>query len=172
MVVALSAAFIGLCALFATLYQASLERQTQHLSVWPRLEFQFHTGAESPFSLSIANKGIGPAIVHDLRVHFDGSPVSTWQSLVEDIGSELTSTISINTIEGSIVSAEEAIALFEIQPGEAAVEFRENYQRIKVEVCYCSVFEDCWLLDSEDKFLQVDVCIEPESESFHENNMG
>ena len=156
MIVALSAVIISMCALFATVFQAYLERQSQHLSVWPRLELRVRTGSD--FEILISNNGIGPAIVKSLKVSVDDEPVKSWHSTVQKLTGEEPQVAQINSIQTSVIPPGTETLMLHIEKGSSAEIFHQNYKRLDVEVCYCSVFDECWLIDIEDQFEEIVEC--------------
>lgn len=75
-----SAQVIAVCALFLTTYQAAMARRHNRLTVRPHLTtvMHRHTRPESPgiitISATLANRGLGPAIVRGYEVLIDGKP--------------------------------------------------------------------------------------------------
>ncbi|HEY4283886.1 MAG TPA: hypothetical protein VGM62_12545, partial [Chthoniobacterales bacterium] len=66
------ATFVGLCALCLGGYTAYMQRQQVRAMVWPILEFGSNNG---PIKLTLANKGVGPAMIRNVVVRIDGQPV-------------------------------------------------------------------------------------------------
>ena len=73
------AVLVATIAAFAALYEARLNRQHQAISVWPYLQMwaavSFSVDPEQnedAFSFNIANKGVGPAIINDLKLIYRG----------------------------------------------------------------------------------------------------
>src|SRR5437763_3971667 len=73
---ALIATFVGVCALCVSGYTAYMQRQQVRAMVWPILEFD--SSNEPNIHLSLANKGVGPAMIRHVVVRVDGQPVTTW----------------------------------------------------------------------------------------------
>jgi hypothetical protein len=70
--------FIALCALGVSIYNIWQTRRHYRLSVRPYLRFVISYGTKNiPFGVHLANNGIGPAILTDLRIFLDGQPFST-----------------------------------------------------------------------------------------------
>lgn len=61
--VAISAAFIALCALVVSIYQIRLSEQHNRLSVKPQLTFHCSSSGNGRIGLKIMNSGLGPAIL-------------------------------------------------------------------------------------------------------------
>src|SRR5207247_6590232 len=80
---AIVATFVGFLALCVSGYTAYMQRQQVRAAVWPILEFDSSNAPDIHFTL--ANKGVGPAIVRHVIVRVDGQPVRNWREAVERI---------------------------------------------------------------------------------------
>jgi hypothetical protein len=70
----------------ATLTRATyllLLRHSAHLlaAVWPMLQFD---DRNAPIQFTLANKGVGPAIVKQVVVKVDDQPVKNWAEVLEN----------------------------------------------------------------------------------------
>ena len=79
-IIAIAAAVIAFCALFATIWQAQIARRHSRLSVRPHLHSSIqvtvqHT--ETQLVFAIKNIGLGPAIVKSTEVLLDGKVFNT-----------------------------------------------------------------------------------------------
>src|SRR5947208_14431799 len=79
---AVIATFIGLLAVSVAAYTAYMQRQQVRAAVWPILEFESGNG---PIHFTLANKGVGPAIVKHVIVKVDDQPVRNWAEVLEKI---------------------------------------------------------------------------------------
>src|SRR5437588_12775362 len=79
---AVVATFVGFLALCVSGYTAYMQRQQVRAAVWPILEFDHSNG---PIRFTVANKGVGPAIIKDVIVRVDDQPVKTWYEVLEKI---------------------------------------------------------------------------------------
>src|SRR5436305_13070758 len=75
------ATLVGLCALCVSAYTAYVQRQQVRAAVWPILEFDSSNAPDIHFTL--ANKGVGPAIIRNVIVRVDGQPVRNWKEALE-----------------------------------------------------------------------------------------
>src|SRR5258708_39495449 len=78
---AVIATFVGLCALCVSGYTAYVQRQQVGAAVWPILEFGSSNAPDIHFTL--ANKGVGPAIIRNVIVKVDGQPVKNWYEVLD-----------------------------------------------------------------------------------------
>src|SRR5216110_4132343 len=90
---AVIATLVGFLALCVSGYTAYVQRQQVRAAVWPILEFYSSNAPDIHFTL--ANKGVGPAIIRHVMVKVDGQPVRNWREAVgrilgpgEHLGSE------------------------------------------------------------------------------------
>ena len=151
MLVGVSAVFIGVCALFVSLYETSLMREEQRAAVLPIVELgrSHYTKEESPdkwrLSLHAENVGIGPALVRDFRVTVDGKAHPTWRSAFTALlGDDMRISYGQSTINGRTIPPDRMITMFDLSNTEIAADIVANFERLNFEACYCSVFDECW----------------------------
>ena len=77
---AVIATFVGFLALCVSGYTAYMQRQQVRAAVWPILEFDSGNG---PIHFSLANKGVGPAIIKHVILMVDDQPVKNWAEVLE-----------------------------------------------------------------------------------------
>jgi len=165
MIVALSAVVVSLVALAVGIYESQLERKFQSASVWPRLEVfrSFNNGA---FSYQVINSGIGPAVVKSARVSLAGRYFQNWReavsALVDDPDVELR--FGNSHISSRALPPELTLNVFHTS-GALAQSLQQNDQ-LKIELCYCSVFDECWIIDRENKPTSTPRCAVGEPDNF------
>src|SRR3989440_8570030 len=76
------ATFIALLAVCVAGYTAYMQRQQVRAAVWPILEFDSSNG---PIQFTLANKGVGPAIIKHVTLKVDDQPVKNWAEVLEKI---------------------------------------------------------------------------------------
>src|ERR1700746_3190781 len=76
------ATFIALLAVCVAGYTAYMQRQQVRAAVWPILEFDSSNG---PIRFTLANKGVGPAIIKHVILKVDDQPVKNWAEVLEKI---------------------------------------------------------------------------------------
>src|SRR5882724_9527501 len=80
---AVIATLVGLCALCVSGYTAYMQRQQVRAMVWPILYFDSSNDPDIHWTL--ANKGVGPAIIRHVIVKFDGQPMTNWIEVYEKL---------------------------------------------------------------------------------------
>ena len=151
MLVGISAVIIGVCALGVSLYETSLMRSEQRAAVLPILELgrSYNVSATDPslnrLSLIAQNVGIGPARIVDFRVTVDGQPHATWDAALRVLaGVDERVSYSMSTISGRTIPADKTIEMFNLSDLEHLEAILEDFDRLDIEACYCSVFDECW----------------------------
>lgn len=163
-VIAIGVTVISLCALMVSVMQTQLMREESELlreysrtSVWPRLELGLSKGHNSDesinhFVLSIANNGIGPAIITDVKVSYDGQTASTWWHLFElqEIPDSIETYISNHSLNKRIVKAGETVDILNLDNNlPLANVFFRHMKKIDIDIYYESIYKEKWKYDTE-----------------------
>ena len=159
---------ISLALAYATFVQADATRKIQRSETWPFLSYGTSNispeGAEV-IAFDLANDGVGPARLKALEFRYDGRPMTHPRAFLQiccgDSPGSPTPFMS-SPVDGVLRPGETAhfIRLAK-SPANAAIWDRLQVERWKVTIraCYCSIFDDCWVLDSRTKDPRpVDVC--------------
>ncbi|MDX1516593.1 MAG: hypothetical protein R3288_07125 [Woeseiaceae bacterium] len=151
MMVGVSAVFIGLCALFVSMYEARLMREETRSEVLPILELSrsyYVSSAEADdwrLLIQAENVGIGPARVVDFRVTVDGQPHATWASAMAALlGSPAIVQYGQSSINGRTIPPDRVVTMFDLSSTELTQSIMAEFERLDFEACYCSVFDECW----------------------------
>jgi hypothetical protein len=148
------ATFIALLAVCVAGYTAYMQRQQVRAAVWPILEFDSSNGPDIHFT--VANKGVGPAIIRHVIVNLDGHPVRNWSELLDKLLGPGEHHYSESDINGHVFSAGESMDVFTPRDADGNaltdrskplwVEMNKDRGRVSVEICYSSTLGDCWTL--------------------------
>lgn len=152
---AVIATFVGLCALCVSGYTAYVQRQQVRAAVWPILEFSSSNAPDIHFSL--ANKGVGPAIIRNVIVNVDDQPVKNWREALGKILGPGEHLFSESDMTDRVLAAGESMTVFipcdsENNPlkfdksNPAWVQMNQGRNRVTVEICYSSTLGECWTL--------------------------
>lgn len=165
-----SAMMVSLISLFAAFQHGqAMERLVEtnarqaSASVWPALEMSstINSGGEnSDFSVGVTNNGVGPARIHSFQVFVDGHVVANLDEFASACCGGDRSDVALQTssnVAGRILPAGQAVTAFRIgvdpRGGMSRYEaLRDAWlgDRVHSEVCYCSVFEECWIATSSE----------------------
>ncbi len=152
---AVIATFVGVCALCVSAYTAHVQRQQVRAAVWPILEFDSSNAPDIHFTL--ANKGVGPAIIRHVIVKVDGQPVRNWREALERILGPGEHLGSESDMSGRVFAAGESMTVFTPRDSENNplnfdksnplwVKMNKERFRVTAEICYCSTLGECWTL--------------------------
>ena len=103
------ATFIALLAVCVGGYTAYMQRQQVRAAVWPILEFDSSNG---PIRFSLANKGVGPAIIKHVILKVDDQPMKNWAEVLEKILGPGYHPGEESDMSGRVFAAGESINVF------------------------------------------------------------
>jgi hypothetical protein len=150
MIVALSALLIGLVTAFTSIYSAYVDREYARASVWPRLEI-FRSFNGNSFSYGVSNNGTGPALIKYAKVKDGSKYIKTWKEI------KPFQNIRQSHIGNRTLSPQSSITPVSYK-GENAKALVEADGSISIELCYCSIYEECWVIDRSNRPTAVEAC--------------
>jgi hypothetical protein len=167
----LAGVFTGGAALYLTLIQAEAVRQQTAAAAWPYIQFSIadtDDGETARFALDFRNVGVGPAKMRAARVQLDDQPVMSWVEATQRLSDEslkLGVHYGRSSISRRVLAPGEFITAFETthRPLVLSLQQAAYGQRVTLEYCYCSIFDECWLVntasnDGEPNHLEVEQC--------------
>jgi hypothetical protein len=153
---AIIATFVGISALCVAGYTAYMQRQQVRAAVWPILEFDTSNGPDIHYT--VANKGVGPAIIKHVVVKVDDQPVRTWNEVLDKMVGPGTHRFSESDITGHVFAPNESMDVLTPRDDDGNpltdrskplwIEMNKDRARVSVEICYCSTLGDYWILRS------------------------
>ncbi len=115
------------------------------------------------------NAGIGPARITGMRVDLDGTAYSSWAAVLAAVqGPDTTlsyDTIGANDMNGKVLSAGAETTILRLPWTEETRTLLPAFQRLQITLCYCSVFDQCWI-SRLGAATQEAACAIPETEQF------
>jgi len=158
MIIASSALFIGLVTAFTSIYSAYVDREYARAAVWPRLEIHRSFGPDS-FSYSVSNSGTGPALIKYAKIKHNSVFIKRWSDL------NVVENITQSHLGNRTLSPQNMITPLSYKGDKAKVLLRVD-ESIKIELCYCSIYDECWLVDRNNRPISIDSCVVRENEIF------
>jgi hypothetical protein len=151
---AVIATLVGFLALCVSGYTAWVQRQQVRAAVWPILEFGSGNG---PIRFTLANKGVGPAIIKHVIVKVDDQPVRNWSEVLEKIVGPGKHLGEESDMSDHVFSAAESMNVFTPhgpddnpltfdKANPLWVQMNKDRNRETVEICYSSTLGECWTL--------------------------
>ncbi|GIU08707.1 hypothetical protein TUM4261_15830 [Shewanella sp. c952] len=150
MIVALSALLISVVTTMVGVYSAHIDRAYARASVWPRLEI-FRSFGNDNFSYGVSNNGTGPAIIKYAAITYKSKPIKSWDEIPE------IPRFTQSHISQRILPSEKTIQPL-IYKGAQNRLFLTIDNDIKISLCYCSIYDQCWITDRSNDPLSVDEC--------------
>jgi hypothetical protein len=166
---ALSALFVSLCSLWLTLHNARTMERLVAANSYPNIDidvgngFDFldGRGVRPAVYVSLQNTGIGPARLRSVELSFGARAVPNLRALLaicctEEPAGALPQTSYWHSGDqrGAMIQAGKFLNLFAWAEAPADPRWpRLNAARLKIglRVCYCSVFDECYLRDNEQR---------------------
>jgi len=157
-----SAVFISLMSLVLAIQHGRAMERMVEMSSWPYVVIQEsnarHDGSPR-ISMDIVNSGVGPAKVESIEVFYNGVPQTDPKSLVRNMLRISDPNREMRVLQSdvidSVLPARESISLLDVMLTTFST---DEYQALRVElgkvdhrVCYCSVFDECSVVDSRKK---------------------
>ena len=159
MIIALSALFISIITAGVSIYSAATDRAYAKASVWPRLEIFKSFHPEKHFEYGVTNNGTGPALIKYAKVSYDSKIIKKWIDIPE-FKSFLQSHFSAR-----ILPSQNLVKPLEYK-GKNVVQFLKADKKVSIEVCYCSIYDECWLTDRKNQPQPVEQCSINEEDKF------
>ena len=136
------ASMVGLLALVVAGYTAFIQREQVRAQVWP---FLISGNNDLTQSLTVSNKGVGPAIVRSVQVRIDGKPQVDWNHVLASLGMPPHHFIT-STINHDALSPGEEMQIIRFPDKELWQRFHDAaLGRLAVDICFCSTLGECWI---------------------------
>jgi len=160
-IVALATSFF---ALSLSAYQARLMNEQTRLmqnqsraSVWPYVAIGYSINDEGEsrgYTWQVSNDGVGPARIESVTMTLDGKPVRRWRELFRALFGDADVPATFSQVYGRVLppstNRETTIDALHLTDMAQAKAFFAAQDRIEMTICYCSVYDDCWIARKQD----------------------
>ncbi len=149
---------ISLALAYATFVQANATRKIQQSETWPYVSYGTSNVTEEgveEISFAFDNDGVGPARIKQVEFIYAGKPMESPRAFLQQCcgDSEKGRTEFMSSQFEVVLRPGQSTRFIRLakRPDNQAVWDRLETERWKVVVraCYCSIFDDCWVLDSQ-----------------------
>jgi hypothetical protein len=140
------ALIIAVLALATAIWSASEDRRHKRLSVRPQVTVGYAFNAEQ-VGWAMRNSGLGPAVIGRFEVYVDDERRTNWDAFMAALNIKPATIGFGQPHAGETISSGVTLALFSVNPKEepvVAALLQNSWQRVRFEVCYCSLYEECW----------------------------
>ncbi|MDP2562445.1 hypothetical protein [Psychrobium sp. 1_MG-2023] len=158
MIVALSALLISVITAVIGVYSAYIDRAYARASVWPRLEV-FQSFDTDSIEYGVTNNGTGPAIIKHAIVRYNNEVIHQWRD-IPDLPQFVQSHIGQRILPSKL-----SITPIVIEDNEVS-KLQKVWRLIEIELCYCSIYDECWQTDKTNQPTLVEACIVSKSDRF------
>ncbi|MFL5501553.1 MAG: hypothetical protein ACJ79Q_09995 [Gemmatimonadaceae bacterium] len=146
--IALAALIVSVSAVVVGLYEASLQRHHDRAEVWPHVEIQVFT-KQTGAAIALENTGIGPAIIQSVVVTVDGRPQASWRDVLRTLnGVQPVGFGNYSAVQHGLRPGER-LTLLDLPVADLPANFWKSIARVGVRVCYASVFDEHWIVESK-----------------------
>ena len=149
------AVFLSMVSVFIAVRHGETMERLVAANSWPNISYS--TGNESEghpktITLTIRNTGVGPARIDTFEVFYKQTPVASIKQLMKACCDGTTPNFSTSLVRNEVLPARDSIefATLDAAHNDPKVWASLNTERfnIRVRACYCSVFDECWVMDS------------------------
>lgn len=151
-------AMIGSLALaYFAFVQADATRKMQIGSAMPFVTYgtsNVDDEGNEEISLTLANNGVGPAIMGPLEIRYRGEPMQDAAQLLErccGMGPGSKAPFMTSPSSDVAVRPGENVKFFRLkrtaQNGEVWERLNAERWNLEVRACYCSIYKDCWTIE-------------------------
>ena len=142
-------------SIFIAVHHGQTMEKLVEANSWPNISYQ--TGNELPgqpqaITLALRNTGVGPARIDSFEVFYKDTPVRNFSQLLKTCCDAKSDYFSVSIVRGEVLPARDEIDFLTFSAGHNKPDVWEalNQKRmnVRVRVCYCSVFDECWERDS------------------------
>jgi hypothetical protein len=153
---AIASGFVAALALAVSTYNVYLQREQLRAQMWPHLQWMY-SNSSSVFQLEAMNAGVGPAIIEGVRVTVDGKQAETWKAAFDmaaradpALGALLGNpefAFGTSSLSRRVLGAGVTVNPVQspIKTEEARQLFPRVFEKVQVEICYCSTLHECWI---------------------------
>lgn len=150
LLIAILALAINIITASIYIYQASIMREEQHAAVWPHIEWGMSYIQDEGFSIRVKNNGVGPALISEANMKFNGQEVPGLDSLLRlaiDTATRKIPHLS-GVVENRVLSAGESIKLIKVEAGFWAELLYYNLtskNEFEYSIYYESIYGQKWV---------------------------
>jgi len=172
---ALSAFFISLISLWLAMHHGKTMEKLVESNSYPNIDIDLSNGIDFQrrgHVLSLSNTGIGPARIRSVTAQFQGKPVSGLREMLTACCGYAPALapqllyFSSDDIRGALIPVGRKVELFRWAEPErssplSAVfdSFNQHRAELELTVCYCSVFDECYVRSSRKREpVRVEAC--------------
>ena len=149
------AVLMSVVSIFIALHHGQTMEKLVEANSWPNISYTTgneQAGAPKTITLSLRNTGVGPARIDTFEVFYKNKPLADFPQLLKACCDAASSNFSMSVVGNEVLPARDEIDFLTFSAASNKPDVWEalNKRRfdVRVRVCYCSVFDECWVRDS------------------------
>ena len=152
------AVFLSMVSVFIAVRHGETMERLVAANSWPNISYTTgnevgDTGHIIPtVTLTLRNTGVGPARIDTFELFYKNKPVAGIKQFLQACCGTASSAFSTSNVVNEVLPARDQIDFitFPKSDNTTADYTALDHERfnVRVRVCYCSVFEECWARDS------------------------
>lgn len=152
-ILAVAGVFTGAVALYAAITESEAVRRQSAAAVWPFVQIQVSNGVDEAgpyFSVELKNAGVGPAKIVSMQLIIEGEARRNWEEVVEAILPDQPVEFGDSFTHNRVLRPGESVIMIQSRDANLYMPFLSaaNDPNNTMSYCYCSIFDECWLADS------------------------
>jgi hypothetical protein len=161
MMVAGAAILISLVSLGVAIQNSQVQNKMLTAASWPMISYftsdAYLEDGHRQIRLGLINTGVGPAKIENVTMKWRGKPVTDILPFLEECCGAVVKDghyghgLLVNTVSPTVMMAgqQSSFIVLPDMPDAGQTWSRLDVARgdVEVEVCYCSVFDECWKSD-------------------------
>ena len=157
-ILALTAIFLSGVSVFIAVHHGQTMERLVAANSWPSISYatgnESDNGQKKIISLTLRNTGVGPARIDTFEVFYHGKPISSISGFAAGLP-KAPLNFSTSTVIDEVLPARDSINFVSL-PAEGNSQASwdaANVERfaVRVRICYCSVFDECFVRDSAER---------------------
>lgn len=138
---------LSLAALVVSVLEVQAVRDGERAQFWPYIDVR-QSYSSAGFSIETSNKGVGPARIRHAALLLDGKPVVDLDAAIRATLADDAFSYEVyrtSKLAPGVMSADESLSFFAVPWEPRTRKLVDAWRnRIDAEICYCSVYNDCW----------------------------
>ena len=149
-VMAGSAIFIGLCALFVSINQTRIMRLQHEASIWPHVYHSMSYRDSGRFVYTVRNVGLGPAKIINAQIIYREKTYSDYYPFLSDFleipvdSVERNIPFGYSSLNGRVLSPGEKVEAMIISNPEVSGKLFYGQEEWSIKICYSSISNKYW----------------------------
>ncbi len=156
-ILAVLAVFLSCVSVFIAVSHGRTMERLVAANSWPNISYTTgnESGSEKVITFAIKNTGVGPARIDSFEVFYKGKPVPDASALLHACCGRTFDDTSTSWVTNEVLPARDSIEFLVLPRNAQSADVWDalNKERfsVRVRACYCSVFDECWVRDIDQR---------------------